>query len=609
MEEVDFSKEIQMILSNDNLSDEIKSKEEIEILLEKKFYNNDIQFNQNEWRKHIPINKLLMGFNVSGGCFVFSSSKFCVSSGIKKRTKVFDIRDFDKVKVVRGGLFSDNIELDGTVIGKFNRRSIDHYNRIHSEINSIFKSYSNDSLVEGKKKLKLNKEGDRKDELSLSDKLLDFYNLNYYKESIRDWNETFKHKLGSKKYFLKYKIINNGFDTETDHTSIHNQENFLFSIDKDKVFYYEKFLLCKSKNDSLTYFKIDYSDINNTVVDLIPFKFGSEETLNKYLKHKKIEKSSLSKPFYKFLKNGVESIEMELSYKEIFIQLDSIIRKHTNGLILKEEEDKRQKLKEKRERLEEEKKLRDQQKHIENLERKKILQEGITKFIKEFDSDKDGIIDFNQGGDDFMNLLKKHQKTIIQVNQNHITKLVQVSNYLKTKRGNIQTQFDKIKNSRNSKQLNEFTGILKNQIDTFNLLNYNSLIMIISLVEGDLITFNEIYLTFDKLNIFNSNWENQVSDNLNNIDSKLDEVIYSINKMELSIVNEILGMSIMNQVQMNRLNKNVKEGNMMIDENLSRLNSSLSSNLKSIDSTLKVGNLISTINTYQNYKTNRRLNS
>ena len=67
--------------------------------------------------------------------------------------------------------------------------------------------------------------------------------------------------------------------------------------------------------------------------------------------------------------------------------------------------------------------------------------------------------------------------------------------------------------------------------------------------------------------------------------------------------------TIMNQVQMNRLNKNVKEGNMMIDENLSRLNSSLSSNLKSIDSTLKVGNLISTINTYQNYKTNRRLNS
>jgi len=281
------------------------------------------------------------------------------------------------------------------------------------------------------------------------------------------------------------------------------------------------------------------------------------------------------------------------------------IQKHRLGLEEQKRQEFHKKEKEKRERLNEEKKLRGQQKHFKNLERKKVLQEGVTKFINEFDSDKDGIIDFNQGGDDFMNLLKKHQKTIIQVDQNHITKLIQVSNYLKTKRGNIQTQFEKIKNSRNSKQLNEFSGILKNQIDTFNLLNYNSLIIIISLVEGDLITFNEIYLTFDKLNIFNSNWENQVSDKLNNIDSKLDEVIYSINKMELSIVNEILGMSIMNQVQMNRLNKNVKEGNMMIDENLSRLNSSLSSNLKSIDSTLKVGNLISTINTYQNYKINK----
>lgn len=297
----------------------------------------------------------------------------------------------------------------------------------------------------------------------------------------------------------------------------------------------------------------------------------------------------------------IKNEEIHLCFQEI--------KKHRLGLEEQKRQEFHKKEKEKRERLNEEKKLRGQQKHFKNLERKKVLQEGVTKFINEFDSDKDGIIDFNQGGDDFMNLLKKHQKTIIQVDQNHITKLIQVSNYLKTKRGNIQTQFEKIKNSRNSKQLNEFTGILKNQIDTFNLLNYNSLIIIISLVEGDLITFNEIYLTFDKLNIFNSNWENQVSDKLNNIDSKLDEVIYSINKMELSIVNEILGMSIMNQVQMNRLNKNVKEGNMMIDENLSRLNSSLSSNLKSIDSTLKVGNLISTINTYQNYKINKNTKS
>ena len=98
-----------------------------------------------------------------------------------------------------------------------------------------------------------------------------------------------------------------------------------------------------------------------------------------------------------------------------------------------------------------------------------------------------------------MNLLKKHQGSIIENDQNHITKFIQVSNYLKTKRENIQKQFEKIKNSKNSNQLKEYVGVLKNQIDTFNLLSYNSMIMIISLVEKDLITFNEIYLTFDKL--------------------------------------------------------------------------------------------------------------
>jgi len=38
-------------------------------------------------------------------------------------------------------------------------------------------------------------------------------------------------------------------------------------------------------------------------------------------------------------------------------------------------------------------------------------------------------------------------------------------------------------------------------------------------------------------------------------------------------------------------------------------NEQLSNQLSEIDSTMKVGNLISTINTYQNYKNNRRLNS
>jgi|TARA_B100001093_G_C26337371_1_gene804535 hypothetical protein len=157
--------------------------------------------------------------------------------------------------------------------------------------------------------------------------------------------------------------------------------------------------------------------------------------------------------------------------------------------------------------------------------------------------------------------------------------------------------------------LKEYIGVLKNQIDTFNLLSYNSMIMIISLVEKDLITFNEIYLTFDKLNIFNSNWENEVSNKLVNIDSKLDDLIFSINKMETSITNEILKMSIMSQINMNRLNKSVSHGNMMMNESLKGLNSSLSSNLKSIGSKMNLNNVLTGINTCQLYTLNKNTRS
>jgi len=274
------------------------------------------------------------------------------------------------------------------------------------------------------------------------------------------------------------------------------------------------------------------------------------------------------------------------------------------------EKERKNKEKKERDRIEKEKWLnREEELRIQEIKRKEVLKKDISDVSKEFDTDSDGIIDFNQGQDDFMNLLKKHQGSIIENDQNHITKFIQVSNYLKTKRENIQKQFEKIKSSKNSNQLKEFIGVLKNQIDTFNLLSYNSMIMIISLVEKDLITFNEIYLTFDKLNIFNSNWENEVSNKLGNIDSKLDDLIFSINKMETSITNEILKMSIMSQINMNRLNKSVSHGNMMINDSLKGLNSSLSSNLKSIGSKMNLNNVLTGINTYQLYKLNKNTRS
>ena len=79
--------------------------------------------------------------------------------------------------------------------------------------------------------------------------------------------------------------------------------------------------------------------------------------------------------------------------------------------------------------------------------------------------------------------------------------------YLKTKKNNTQKIFDSIKDTENDNELNELVNLLKNQIHTYDLLVFHSISMITSLIESDLITFYEIYETFDKHGIFNSNWE------------------------------------------------------------------------------------------------------
>jgi hypothetical protein len=216
------------------------------------------------------------------------------------------------------------------------------------------------------------------------------------------------------------------------------------------------------------------------------------------------------------------------------------------------------------------------------------LKKSQTSLLQEFDKDENGVVDVIEGEDDFMILFKKHQKKIIDVDKQYIQNFVKVSNYLKTKRQNIQDIFLSIKNTENQIQLSENVGILNNQIHTYELLLFHSLNMIISIIEDDLIIFYEIYESFDKLNMFNSNWENEVSQQLKNIEDGFSELMYSIDSMERNIVNSL-----------SQLNYITQEG-------FSDLERSVTKELKSIDSSIKFNNLLTGISTYQLYKINKQ---
>ena len=234
--------------------------------------------------------------------------------------------------------------------------------------------------------------------------------------------------------------------------------------------------------------------------------------------------------------------------------------------------------------------MQNKEKEVKEKEKYRLesLKKSQTNFLQEFDKDGNGVIDVIEGIDDFMILFKKHQKKIIEVDKQYIQNFVKVSNYLKTKRQNIQDIFSSIKITKNQLQLNENVGILKNQIHTYELLLFHSLNMIISIVEDDLIIFYEIYESFDKLNMFNSNWENEVAQQLKNIEDGFSELMYSIDSMERNIVNGL-----------NQLTYVTQEG-------FSDLERSVTKELQSIDSSIKFNNLLTGISTYQLYKINKQ---
>jgi len=252
----------------------------------------------------------------------------------------------------------------------------------------------------------------------------------------------------------------------------------------------------------------------------------------------------------------------------------------------------------------EELKLKNEEKLLRKEERLKKLKVSQTKILNELDKDGNGIVDVVEG-DDFEKLLKKYQKKIIDIDRKYIKQFVEVSFYLKTKKENIQLIFNSLTHTTNKKNLNEYVEILKDEIHNYNIVLLNSLNMIVSFGEDD-ITFWKIYHVFDKLNMFDSQHEKDISKKLTNLGVGLDNISKKLMIIEnrlKDVMYEVrnVGEQITNSIQeLTWMTEDSKDSN-------EELSNQLSNQLSGIDSTLKVGNLISVINTYQNYKTNKRL--
>ena len=207
----------------------------------------------------------------------------------------------------------------------------------------------------------------------------------------------------------------------------------------------------------------------------------------------------------------------------------------------------------------------------------------------DFDKDRNGIIDAIELEDTFSLLVKKNQTALIEkekeFNKPYVHQFVKVGKYLNDKKSNLQLLFEYAKKSQDADKISKLSSTIRQEVYTLNLLVVATLDMIVSLLEDDRITFYSLYEKLDELGIFTSNYEREMLSKLNKIDSSIGSLIGEMASMNLNIANSIQDLSYQTE-----------ESTALLAEHL-----------ESIDSTMRVGNTLSALNLYQNYKTNKRL--
>ena len=111
--------------------------------------------------------------------------------------------------------------------------------------------------------------------------------------------------------------------------------------------------------------------------------------------------------------------------------------------------------------------------------------------------------------------------------------------------------------------------------------------MVQSLISDDMITFYEIYEKLDQLNMFDSKHDRDVKNLLGSINVGLDNIMNEIKELGTNIISSL-----------EELNSTTEESVQLLKDGLDSVNSSI-----------KINNLLTGIQTYQMYRINKNTKS
>lgn len=234
--------------------------------------------------------------------------------------------------------------------------------------------------------------------------------------------------------------------------------------------------------------------------------------------------------------------------------------------------------------------------HIKYQQQKEVIKNITSVTKKLLDRDENNLLDVTELND-FEILIKEHQKDIISKGD-YIQKFVKINIFFQKKSKLLNEMYLQILKGKNAKTVEETMKELNKGVQNYERLYVNSIIMINSLLDDDLINFYTLYEFYDEIGVFESNWEKTMKETqqqiLNNTEITnlyLNHLSKQISEMETNITNSL-----------DRLMNSNREMFM-------KLNYSICSRLEGINSQLIVNNVLTGIQTYQLYKINRNTKS
>lgn len=190
---------------------------------------------------------------------------------------------------------------------------------------------------------------------------------------------------------------------------------------------------------------------------------------------------------------------------------------------------------------------------------------------------------------EFERIFKLNEDILIKNHSKDIHNLIKISNYLNNSKLVIQELYVAFKETSYDDEIKDLSQYLNSQIKTYELLVYHSINFICTILDNEIIAYYEIYEKFDKIGVFNSNWENNISQKLEDISFELESILNALSRMENTIKKEI------GQLSYN------------LSSSFSKINETVTLQLERINSKTDMGNLLSAIQSYQIYKMNKKL--